>query len=40
MEQYSELSHEGDEDEVMLQTGPQVLPQLREPKIVDNLDAI
>ena len=32
MEQHSELSHKGDENEVMLQTGPQVLAQLRELK--------
>ena len=40
MEQHSELSHEGDENEVMLQTGPQVLPQLREPKETNDLDDI
>ena len=33
MEQHSELSHEGDENEVMLQTGPQVLAQLRQPPV-------
>ena len=40
MEQHSELSHEGDENEVMLQTGPQVLAQLREPEFVDDIDVI
>ena len=40
MQQHSELSHECDENEVMLQAGPLVRARVEEPEKAVNLDAI
>ena len=40
MPQHSELSHECDENEVMLQAGPLVRDQSEEPKEANDLDDI